>query len=97
MRRPFVSPDGSKSVDITEVQDSRAAWLPSLLEAVRGLRYGAVELLVHDGRVVQIERRERLRVEPDARPPQRERNPANHDRADRTSGGFEAIRAEEKR
>lgn len=38
---------------------------PALGRALAGLRYGTVELTVHDGRVVQIERRERLRIEID--------------------------------
>lgn len=38
--------------------------LQRLSEALRGLRYGAVEITVHDGRVVQIERTEKLRLSP---------------------------------
>lgn len=34
-----------------------------ILRAVRGLRYGSVEITVHDGQVVQIERREKVRLE----------------------------------
>lgn len=34
-----------------------------ILEALQGLRYGAVEITVHDGRIVQIERKEKLRLE----------------------------------
>ncbi|MGH8613774.1 MAG: YezD family protein [Gammaproteobacteria bacterium] len=34
-----------------------------VLRALRGIRYGSIELVVHDGRVVQIERREKLRFE----------------------------------
>ena len=34
-----------------------------LANALSGLRYGAIEITVHDGRVVQIERREKLRAE----------------------------------
>ncbi|MGH8558120.1 MAG: YezD family protein [Methylococcales bacterium] len=29
--------------------------------ALEGLRYGALEIIVHEGRVVQIERKEKLR------------------------------------
>lgn len=32
-------------------------------EALVGLRFGAVEITVHDGRIVQIERREKYRFE----------------------------------
>jgi hypothetical protein len=34
-----------------------------LRQALQGIRYGSVEIIVHDGRIVQIERREKLRVE----------------------------------
>ena len=38
---------------------------PALGRALAGMRYGPGALMVHDGRVVQIERRERLRIEID--------------------------------
>ena len=34
-----------------------------ILQAVDGLAYGSVEIVVHDSRVVQIERREKVRLE----------------------------------
>ena len=33
-----------------------------ILRAVREVRYGSVEITIHDSRVVQIERREKVRV-----------------------------------
>ena len=33
-----------------------------ILAAVASLRYGSVEITVHDGRVVQVEKRERTRI-----------------------------------
>jgi hypothetical protein len=33
-----------------------------ILEALQGLRFGAVEIIVHDGRIVQIERKEKVRL-----------------------------------
>lgn len=38
-----------------------AAWERAVLQAVRTLRYGSVEVQVHDGRVVQVETREKVR------------------------------------
>ena len=35
----------------------------TILQALKDLRFGSVEIIVHDSRVVQIERREKLRVE----------------------------------
>jgi hypothetical protein len=34
-----------------------------ILEAIHSLKYGSVEVIVHDGRVVQIDRKERIRVQ----------------------------------
>ncbi len=34
----------------------------SILEALRGLRFGSVEIVVHEARVVQIVRTEKVRV-----------------------------------
>lgn len=33
--------------------------------ALKGLRFGSVEIIVHDGRIVQIERKERWRMDLD--------------------------------
>jgi len=41
-------------------------WLAIVREKVEGLRYGVVQLVVHDGRVTQIERTEKTRL-PSAR------------------------------
>jgi hypothetical protein len=38
--------------------------LRELGEALRSIRYGTIELVIHDGRVVQLERREKVRFEP---------------------------------
>ncbi|HVO11673.1 MAG TPA: YezD family protein [Vicinamibacteria bacterium] len=56
----------TRSIDQTDraAAEIAAPWLQALQRAVGGLRYGSVELLVHDGRVVQIERREKVRFEP---------------------------------
>jgi hypothetical protein len=40
-----------------------ATVLESIVAALRGVRFGSVEIIVHDGRVVQIIRTEKLRVE----------------------------------
>ncbi len=37
--------------------------LQKLLEALHAIRYGTIELVIHDGRVVQLERREKVRFE----------------------------------
>jgi hypothetical protein len=39
--------------------------LREVAAALEGLRYGSVEIVVHDSRVVQIERREKMRLSPE--------------------------------
>lgn len=39
--------------------------LRELRQALRTIRFGAIELVIHDGRVVQLELREKVRFEPD--------------------------------
>lgn len=33
-----------------------------VLDAIRGLRFGSVEITVHEGRIVQVERKEKIRL-----------------------------------
>ena len=37
-------------------------WLRLVQQKVEGLRYGVIQLVVHDGRVTQIERTEKTRL-----------------------------------
>ncbi len=53
----------------THVSDSNLSpagsvpdWVALVREKVEGLRYGVVQLVVHDGRVTQIERTEKTRL-----------------------------------
>jgi hypothetical protein len=39
--------------------------LQAVTAALHGLRFGSVEIVVHDGRIVQVERREKVRVLPE--------------------------------
>jgi hypothetical protein len=38
-------------------------WLELVVQQVSSLRYGVVEIVVHDSRVIQIEKTERVRLE----------------------------------
>ena len=40
----------------TEIEDR-------ILFALKGIRYGSVEIIVHDSKVVQIERKEKMRFD----------------------------------
>ena len=52
--------DNKRKTGDTEVLNALAE---QVLHAVAGIRFGSVELVIHEGRVVQIERRERVRLE----------------------------------
>lgn len=41
-------------------------WLETVRRQVASVRFGVVQVVVHDSRVVQIEKTEKIRVEPTA-------------------------------
>lgn len=45
-----------------------ASILREIHAALNGLKFGAVEITVHNGQVVQIERKEKFRVQPTGKP-----------------------------
>lgn len=49
--------------DESDNSDGRSEALERIARALRGLAYGSVEVTVHDGHVVEIERREKDRME----------------------------------
>ena len=75
----------AKTVELLHTQED---WEYEVLRAIRGLGYGSVEVTLHAGRVVQIERREKVRLDEAGRrqPDDRWRNGTGNDRADRTTG-----------
>ncbi len=44
-------------------EDVNRTWLRLVQQQVGSLRFGLVQIVVHDGRVVQIERTEKVRLE----------------------------------
>ena len=40
-----------------------AQWLDLVVQNVQSLRFGVVEIVVHDSRVIQIEKTERVRLD----------------------------------
>jgi hypothetical protein len=42
---------------------SESKWLELVVQHVKSLRYGVVEIVVHDSRVIQIEKTERVRLD----------------------------------
>jgi hypothetical protein len=58
--QPYPSEAGkaqNRSEEITE------PWIGLVRRQVKSLRYGLVQIVVHDGQVTQIERTERVRLE----------------------------------
>ena len=55
--------------DLTE-----ASWLEIVRQQVGSLRFGVVEIVVHDSRVTQIEKTERLRLDKPTTEPRSHRN-----------------------
>lgn len=43
-------------------------WAERILASLRGLEYGNVQIVVHDGKIVQIERTERKRFDSESQP-----------------------------
>ena len=37
-----------------------------ILRALQEIRYGSVEIIIHDSRIVQIERKEKIRIDTDS-------------------------------
>jgi len=74
------------------------SWERKVIDAVRGIRYGSVEVVVHDAQVVQIERREKVRLDETGRrrPDHRWRETNDNGRTDRSIGGSEPRETGEK-
>ena len=51
------------NAQVHRLDETEARLAERIVQAIRGLRYGSVEIVVHDGRVVQFERRERVRFD----------------------------------
>jgi hypothetical protein len=41
----------------------QADWLEAIRQQVNSLRFGVIQIVVHEGRVVQIDRTEKIRVD----------------------------------
>lgn len=59
----------SKTVDFSPIQaaaagpgESAQPEIKAILDALRGLRFGSIEIFVQDARIVQIDRREKRRL-----------------------------------
>ena len=61
--RPAPSRPTEDAADSAEESPTVAPWLAVVTDKVKTMRYGVVQIVVHDSKVVQIERTERTRFE----------------------------------
>ncbi len=54
----------SPSTPQAKPRSTTPVWLELVREKVEGVRYGVIELIVHDGQVTQIETTEKTRIPP---------------------------------
>jgi hypothetical protein len=52
-----------KQPDRKEGEENMPSWLAVVHEQVSSLKYGTVQITVHDSRVTQVERSEKLRMD----------------------------------
>ena len=48
------------------VDETHRQLTQQILRALQEIRYGSVEIVIHDSQVVQIERKEKIRIETDS-------------------------------
>jgi len=48
------------------VDETHSHLTQKILRAIQEIRYGSVEIIIHDSRVVQIERKEKIRIDTDS-------------------------------
>ncbi len=51
--------------DIADLKNGEKKALLQILQALRSIRYGSVQIIVQDGKIVQIDKLEKIRLEKD--------------------------------
>ncbi len=61
-----MKPDQNRRPEAGVAQDGELLEraMAEILRSIRSVRFGSVEITIHDSRVVQIERKEKVRLEP---------------------------------
>jgi hypothetical protein len=57
-------PQSDSAVKFEPSASNHTEWLEALWQQVASLRFGVIQIVVHEGRVVQIERTEKFRLAP---------------------------------
>lgn len=64
MSTKLTTEGAQKPADSVAASIDRGEWLETLKQQVASLRFGVIQVVVHEGRVVQIERTEKFRLNP---------------------------------
>jgi hypothetical protein len=48
------------------IDDTHSHLTQKILRAIQEIRFGSVEIIIHDSRIVQIERKEKIRIATDS-------------------------------
>jgi hypothetical protein len=56
------TPMSAIRLEVLKGQTTHSNAIDQVLHALANLRYGSVEIVVHDGRITQIERHEKIRI-----------------------------------
>lgn len=58
-----VNTSGSSATTPSSQPPTADAGTAAVLNALRGIRFGSIEVVIHNGRIVQVERREKVRID----------------------------------
>jgi hypothetical protein len=64
---PKEPPDAKAAGGDHSLPTTDASWWALVAEKVKNLHYGVVQIVIHDSRIVQVERTERFRLPPENR------------------------------
>ena len=56
-----------KSKELIMSQTSEINQIKQILEDLRKIKFGSVEIVVHNGEIIQIEKKEKIRIEKQSR------------------------------
>ncbi|HEY3899161.1 MAG TPA: YezD family protein [Chthoniobacter sp.] len=63
VRRSALRADRDEPTEVVAEPIPVTPWLAVVADSVKSIRYGVVQIVIHDARVVQIERTERTRFD----------------------------------
>jgi hypothetical protein len=52
-----------ETIDLDKLRDQEKKLLMNIFKAIKSIRYGSVEITVHDSKVVQVDKTEKMRFD----------------------------------